>query len=119
MNFKEVKDLPLRKAANEPEKDNNGVYRVGAGVKPPQPIHTPDPEYTTSAKNDKLSGKSVFYVEVDETGKVGKIKVLRPLGLGLDESAVTILRTWIFRPAQLNGQPVKVAVNVEMDFRLF
>jgi outer membrane biosynthesis protein TonB len=32
--------------------------------------------------------------------------------------AVETVRNWLFKPAELNGEPVAVEINVEVSFRL-
>jgi outer membrane biosynthesis protein TonB len=39
--------------------------------------------------------------------------------MGLDEKAVERVKTWLFEPGKRNGTPVAVAMNFEVDFRLF
>ena len=46
------------------------------------------------------------------------IKVVRPLGLGLDEKAIEAIKKWRFRPGVKNGKPVAVLVTIEVNFRL-
>jgi len=45
--------------------------------------------------------------------------VFKPLGLGLDESAVNTVRTWKFHPAIREGVPVAVRMLVETSFRIY
>ena len=47
------------------------------------------------------------------------LKVVRSLGMGLDQKALEKVRTWLFEPGKRNGQPVAVAMTLEVDFRLF
>ena len=56
---------------------------------------------------------------MDAQGNVTDCRVVRPLGLGLDEKAMETVRTWKFKPALRNGTPVPVRVMVEVSFRLF
>jgi hypothetical protein len=57
---------------------------------------------------------------VRKNGSVDVIRVLRGLGYGLDESAVsTISQKWRFAPGTLDGIPVDVIANIEVSFRLF
>ena len=46
------------------------------------------------------------------------IRVVRPLGMGLDEKAVEAVGKWKFKPGQKDGHPVAVMANVEVNFRL-
>jgi TonB family protein len=36
----------------------------------------------------------------------------------LDENAVESVKSWRFEPAMRNGQPVVVAMKIEVEFRL-
>lgn len=97
------------------------VYKVGDGVQPPQFISKLDPEppYTPEARKAKLSGIVVLSVVVSATGKVVEVKeVSKPLGLGLDESAIKTVRSWKFKPGTRNGAPVPVRVTTQITFRL-
>lgn len=57
-------------------------------------------------------------VIVDSQGNPRDIRVIRGLGLGLDERAMEAVSTWRFRPALLNGRPVSAPITVEVNFRL-
>jgi TonB family protein len=96
-----------------------GVYSVGGGVSEPIPIYKPDPAYSEEARKAKYQGTVVLWIIVDASGAVTDCRVVKPLGLGLDEKAVETVRTWKFKPAQRNGMPVPVRVMVEVSFRLF
>ena len=60
-----------------------------------------------------------YQVTVGPDGKPRDIRVARSLGLGLDEKAIEAVRQWKFEPAMKDGKPVAVAINVEVDFRLY
>jgi TonB family protein len=96
-----------------------GAYSVGGGVTAPIPIFKPEPPYSEEARKAKHQGVVVVYIVVDTEGNVTEIRVVRPLGLGLDEKAVDTVRTWKFKPGMKNGIPVNVRVLVEVQFRLF
>ena len=57
-------------------------------------------------------------MEVDTSGHPRNIKVMRSLGLGLDEKAIEAVSQWEFRPGMKDGKPVTVAATVEVNFRL-
>jgi len=96
-----------------------GVYSVGGGVSEPIPIYKPDPAYSEEARKAKYQGTVVLWIIVDASGTVTDCRVVKPLGLGLDEKAVETVKTWKFKPALRNGTPVPVRVMVEVSFRLF
>ncbi len=96
-----------------------GAFSVGNGVSEPVPIYKPDPAYSEEARKAKYQGTVVLWIVVDAAGGVTDCKVVKPLGLGLDEKAMETVKTWKFKPAQRNGTAVPVRVMVEVSFRLF
>jgi TonB family protein len=56
---------------------------------------------------------------VGADGHPREIAVARSLGLGLDEKAMEAVKNWKFEPAMKDGKPVSVAINVEVQFRLY
>ena len=52
-------------------------------------------------------------------GSTTNIRVIRPLGLGLDEKAIEAVKNWKFEPAMKDGHPVRVEIAVEVDFHLY
>jgi len=96
-----------------------GIFHVGGGVSAPKAIFAPDPEYSEEARKAKYQGVCVLSLIVGPDGKPRDIKVARSLGLGLDEKAIQAVNQWKFDPAQKDGKPVAVAINVEVQFRLY
>lgn len=95
------------------------IFKVGNGVDPPRAIYTRDPEYSEQARSDKYQGTCVLQLIVGPDGRPYDIKVSRPLGYGLDVKAVEAVQQWRFKPAMKDGQAVAVAINVEVQFRLY
>lgn len=95
-----------------------GVYRIGGGVSQPMILSKTEPEYSEEARKAKYQGTVVLMIIVDEHGLPQNIRVIRPLGLGLDEKAIEAVQKWRFRPAMKDGHPVKVEATVEVNFRL-
>jgi TonB family protein len=58
-------------------------------------------------------------VIVDADGRPRDIKIMRSVGLGLDEKAIDAVKTWKFEPARKDGHAVAVQISVEVDFRLY
>jgi len=96
-----------------------GVFHVGGGVSAPRPIFSPDPEYSEEARKAKYQGTVVLGLVVGPDGRPRDMKVLRSLGLGLDEKALEAVKNWRFDPAVKDGKPVSVYISVEVDFRLY
>jgi TonB family protein len=96
-----------------------GAFRVGGGVSAPKAIYSPDPEYSEEARKVKHMGTVVLWLVVGPDGRPRDIKVLRTLGLGLDEKAIEAVKNWRFDPAMKDGKPVAVQINVEVNFHLY
>ena len=95
-----------------------GVFRIGGGVSSPRLLHKVEPEYSEEARKAKYQGTVMLAVEVWEDGVAHNIRVLRSLGLGLDEKAMQAVTQWRFAPGKKDGKPVKVAAQIQVSFRL-
>jgi protein TonB len=95
-----------------------GVYRIGGGVSAPTLIYKIEPEYSEEARKAKHQGTVVLYIVVDDKGMPQNLKVIRPIGLGLDEKAIEAVTKWRFKPGLKDGRPVAVAATIEVNFRL-
>ena len=95
-----------------------GAYRVGGGVSAPRALYAPDPEYSEEARKAKYSGTVVLYIEVDTNGQARNVRVVKGIGLGLDEKAIEAVTKWKFRPGMKDGRPVIVKAQIEVNFRL-
>ena len=96
-----------------------GVFKVGNGTTAPVVLYKKEPEYSEEARKAKYQGTVVLYIEVDPSGRAVNPRVVRSLGLGLDEKALEAVKQWKFRPGYRNGKPVTVAAQVEVNFRLY
>jgi periplasmic protein TonB len=96
-----------------------GVFRVGGGVSAPVPIYQPEAQFSEEARRVKHQGVVLVQAIIGADGRPRNLRVIRALGMGLDEKAIEAVRTWRFTPAVKDGQPVAVAVTVEVNFRLY
>jgi periplasmic protein TonB len=95
-----------------------GAYKIGGGVSPPTVLFKVEPEYSEEARKAKFQGTVVLFVVVDEHGNPRDLKVVRPLGLGLDQKAIEAVEKWKFSPGKKDGKPVPVQATIEVNFRL-
>jgi periplasmic protein TonB len=97
-----------------------GMFRAGVnGVGQPACIYCPDPEYSEEARKAKYQGTVLLEVTILLDGRVTSPHVLRGPGLGLEEKAITAVRTWRMRPCTgPNGKPVNCTATIEIGFRL-
>jgi len=94
------------------------VLKVGGGVTSPKLLEKVEPVYSEEARAAKLTGATILSVEVHPDGRAHNMRVVRPLGLGLDDRAIEAVSNWRFQPATQNGQPVTVIANIEVNWRL-
>lgn len=77
------------------------------------------PRYPPLARRQHEQGEVVLRVELDESGRVENVAVLRSSGSGrLDEAARTAVAAWHCRPAQRQGQPVRAVALQTLAFVL-
>ena len=82
------------------------------------PSSRPEPQYSEEARKAKWGGTVLLSLVVDETGHTKDIRVLKPLGLGLDEKAIEAVTKWTFIPGKKAGKAVAVQAQIEVTFRL-
>ena len=92
--------------------------RVGGDVMAPTVVTRIDPVYTEIARKARISGIVILEAIINTDGNVRDVRVLKPLPMGLDQSALDAVRRWKFKPGTLNGRPVPVIFNLTVNFRL-
>ena len=96
-----------------------GPRRIGGGVSAPVLIYSVEPEFSEEARKAKGAGNVLVNLWVDQQGRPSHVRVLRGVGMGLDEKAMEAVRQYKFKPAMENGKPVLVELNVEVNFQIF
>jgi periplasmic protein TonB len=98
--------------------DSVGVYHAGGSVSAPSVVFQVEPEYSEEARKAKYGGIVMLSVIVDAEGYPRDIRVVKSLGMGLDEKAAEAVRKWKFRAGRKDGKPVNVRAQIQVDFRL-
>jgi TonB family protein len=89
------------------------------GVGYPECSYCPTPSYSEEARKTKTQGAVTLQIVVGADGRASNIRVVRGLGMGLDERAVDTVRGWRFKPATgPGGKSVPTEVLIEVTFRL-
>jgi TonB family protein len=88
------------------------------GERPPVLIKRISPCYTDEARRAQLEGDVLLRADIGVDGVPKSIKVIRSLGMGLDQSAVVAVKDWRFKPGEKRGEPVVVPATIEVNFRL-
>jgi len=96
------------------------IYQPGvAGVTNPVPVVSPEAEFSDEARQKKYQGVCMISIIVDAHGYPQNPRVMRSLGMGLDEKALDAVKRYRFKPALKDGKPVAAYITVEVDFRLY
>ena len=97
-----------------------GRFHPGqGGIGEPVCLYCPNPPYTDEARKARVQGTVLLEVVMLPDGRAGEVRVIRGLGLGLDESALKTVRTYRWKPlVGPGGKPVAVEFSVEVNFRL-
>lgn len=121
-------------------KDNTVAFSFGAGNYPPPilqprahapeaPIHVtsgimegravyrPEPAYPPIAKAAHIQGDVLLDVTISKSGAIENIRVVSGQPL-LVTNAVSVVRSWRYRPYLLNGEPVEVEMRVMVRFTM-
>lgn len=96
-----------------------GPRRIGGGVSAPVLIYSVEPEFSEEARKAKVAGNVLVNLWVDTSGNPSHVRVIRGVGMGLDEKAKEAVMQYKFKPAMENGKPVLVELNVEVNFQIF
>jgi periplasmic protein TonB len=92
--------------------------RYVIGMTPPEVVSRVEPRYPASARMIRSEGTVVIEVVVETDGRTGDVRVLRGISKALDEAAVAAIRQWRFRPARVEGNPVRAYHTVTVRFEL-
>jgi TonB family protein len=80
--------------------------------------YKPNPVYTDEARAMRLEGEVLLEVQFGANGQLHVNRVVRGLGHGLDEAAVTAANKMRFKAALRSGQPVDSTAVVHVVFAL-
>lgn len=106
-------------AESRPGSDPIAAKKVGGTVLPPRVLHMEDARFSIAARKLRYSGKTDIKVIVGVDGRIRRVEIVKPLGLGLDEAAVAAVEQYTFAPATQDGNPVPVEVTIEIAFHIY
>ena len=88
-------------------------------VRRPVLVSQAQPRYPPLALQRGIEGSVVISALVDETGAVVAVSVVRaaPRDVGFEDAALRYVRSRRYRPATKGEVPVRVRIEVTVDFR--
>jgi len=97
----------------------NGVYLEAEVDRKAQLVTRVEPPSNDYAQSKGVVGLALYRVILGADGLPRQIAVSRPIGFGLDESAVDSIHKASFQPAIKDGKPVPVLLDVLVQFRIY
>ena len=91
--------------------------RVGGNVMQKSLIRKVDPVYPPLAQQASIQGVVRFTAIIAKDGHVQNLTLISGHPL-LIESARQAVMQWIYRPTLLNGEPVEVVTQIDVNFTL-
>ena len=92
-------------------------FRVGGNVQHTKLISQPRPQYPVEAKQARIQGVVKLYAVIGKDGTVQNLNVISGHPL-LAPAAVEAVKQWIYQPTLLNGNPVEVETEIDVNFTL-
>jgi protein TonB len=94
-----------------------GPVRVGGTVQAANLIFSPTPPYPQIAKTAGVQGTVKLQAVIAIDGSIKNLQLIggHPL---LVRAALDAVRQWRYRPTLLNGSPVEVLTEIEVNFKL-
>ena len=80
-------------------------------------IHKVVPVYPPEAKQNGVSGTVQLRATIAEAGNIRELKLLTGEQI-LADAAIEAVRQWVYAPTLLNGEPVAVITDIDVNFVL-
>ena len=91
--------------------------RVGGNVQAASKLRGNNPPYPPLAKQARIQGHVVFTAIIGRDGTIQNLQLIsgHPLLVPAAQAAVS---QWVYRPTLLNGEPVEVITQIDVNFTL-
>ncbi|MGH9406084.1 MAG: energy transducer TonB [Terriglobia bacterium] len=100
-----------------PKPKVQSVYKVGGQVEAARIIYKPLPVYPPLAKMARVQGEVVLSALISKDGTIQDLKLIRGHPL-LVQAAMAAVRQWRYEPYLLDGVPVQVETEIDVNFTL-
>jgi len=75
-------------------------------------------KYPEVAKKMSIQGKVYLLIFINESGSVDDVKVIKGIGYGCDEAAVSAVKNLKYSPGKNAGAAVKVKMSLSINFKI-
>ncbi len=111
-------DGPVGPAAEPSVPVDPSPIHLSFGMTKPEVVHQVQPRYSEMARKAGVQGTVIVEAVIDEQGRVTNERLIRGLPMGLDQAALEAIQQWRFKPALLDGRPVKVYFTLTVNFTM-
>ncbi len=94
------------------------TYDLRAVTVKPHFLERVAPRYTDAAQDEEIEGVVKVEVVLDEKGRPMRVRIVKSLGHGLDQSVIRAVKASRFSPAKMAGRPVRCRLIIPYRFRL-
>jgi TonB family protein len=93
--------------------------RVGGNVQAVKLVSKTDPKYPPGCKTEGIQGSVLMRATISREGEIMNLEVLNQLvDSRLVEAAVQAVQQWRYQPTLLNGNPIEVVTEIDVNFVL-
>jgi len=91
--------------------------KIGGAVQQARLVKQPHPIYPPLAKQARIAGVVKLSAIISKDGTIQKLEVISGHPL-LVPSALEAVKQWVYQPTLLNGEPVEVITQIDVNFTL-
>jgi protein TonB len=102
---------------DEPKPITPQRIKVGGNVQSAKLVRQPRPVYPPLAKQARISGVVKLSAVISKDGTIQHLEVMSGHPL-LVPSALDAVKQWVYQPTLLNGEPVEVQTQIDVNFTL-
>jgi protein TonB len=108
---------PVKKAAPPKPAEPATPVQVSSTIQAAKLVFGPTPAYPPLAKQARISGTVRLAAEISADGHIANLRVITGHPM-LVKAALDAVGHWIYKPTLLNGRPVVVLTEIQVNFVL-
>ena len=108
---------PPPKVEEKPKPVTPSRIRVGGNVQSAKLRRQPKPAYPPLARQARIQGVVKFTAIIAKDGSIQNLQLITGHPL-LVQSATDAVKQWLYEPTLLNGEPVEVVTQIDVNFTL-
>jgi len=109
--------LPPPQPAAAPPKPPASRIQVGGKLQSAMLLRKVEPTYPQLARQMRVQGVVRFQAVISKEGEVKDLKFVSGPRV-LEQAAADAIKRWVYRPTLLDGRPVEVSTQIDLNFTL-